>query len=307
MRVEEELAQFLPREDMLLTIGVFDGVHLGHRHLISKLVELARKQNLLSGVITFRKHPRELFSPQMSLPYLTTIAEREQLLKKQGVDTVVVLPFDKELSRLNAREFVGLLKKHLRMRGLVVGPDFALGKNREGNVDTLRSLGKETDFAVTIVPPRKIDGEIVSSTAIRNALTEGDMGKVTRLLGRPFSLQGKVISGEHHGAKLGFPTANLSIDPKIAVPPDGVYATRVYIDGREYQAMVNIGRRPTFGEENERTIESYIMNYKQDLYGKEVKIEVIQRLRDEKYFNNIDELKKQIAEDVKRGSEILNM
>jgi len=306
MRVEEELARFSPREDMLLTIGVFDGVHLGHRHLISNLVELAHKQNLLSGVITFRQHPRELLSPHNILPYLTTIIEREQLLKKEGIDTVVVLPFDRDLSRLSARDFVSLLKKHLRMRGLVIGPDFALGKNREGNVTALSSLGKEMDFTVTIVPPKIINGETVSSTIIRNALAEGDIDKVTRLLGRPFSLQDKVIPGEHRGVKLGFPTANMSIDSKRAIPPDGVYATLVYIDGQRYQAITNIGKRPTFGEEDERIIESHILNYHQNLYGKEFKIEIIQRLRAEKRFNNIEELKKQIAEDVKRGSEILN-
>lgn len=306
MRVEEELARFSPRQDMLLTIGVFDGVHLGHQHLISRLIEQAHEQNLLSGVITFRQHPRELLSPNNYLPYLTNITEREQLLEKEGVDTVIILPFDRELSRLSARDFAGLLKKHLRMRGLVVGPDFALGKNREGNVGALSALGKEMDFTVTVVPPKAIDGETVSSTIIRNALAEGNMAKVSRLLGRPFSLEGRVIPGEHRGAKLGFPTANIIVDTKRAIPPDGVYVTLVYIDGQKYQAMTNIGKRPTFGEEDQRVIEAHILNYHQNLYGKEFRIEIIQRLRGEKRFNNIEELKKQITEDVKRGSEILS-
>ena len=306
MQVEQELAQFSPQKETLLTIGVFDGVHLGHKFLISKLVSLAAKQNLLSGVVTFRQHPRELLSPKTKLLYLCSVKEREQLLKNEGIDFVVTLSFDKELAKLSARDFVSLLKKHVKMRGLVIGPDFALGKNREGNADALRSLGEEMGFSVTIVTPKVINGEVASSTAIRQALADGDMGKVMRLLGRPFSLPGKVTRGEHRGTGLGFPTVNLSIDAKMAIPPDGVYATRAYIDGQEFQAMTNIGRRPSFGDSNERTIEAYIVNYSQDIYGKDVKMEIIRRLREEKRFDSIEELKKQISEDVKRGIEILN-
>jgi riboflavin kinase/FMN adenylyltransferase len=201
---------------------------------------------------------------------------------------------------------VSLLKKHLKMSGLIIGPDFSLGKNREGNAAMLRSLGQEIGFSVTVVTPKIIGGEVASSTVIRQALADGNMEKVTRLLGRPFSLQGKVARGEHRGTGLGFPTVNLNIDTKMALPPDGVYATRAYVGGQEFQAMTNIGKRPTFGDNNERTIESFILNYNQDVYGKEVKIEIIQRLREEKHFDNIEELKKQIVEDVKLGTAILN-
>jgi riboflavin kinase/FMN adenylyltransferase len=306
MQIEDELAQFSPPKETLLTIGVFDGVHLGHKFLISKLVSLAAKQNLLSGIITFRQHPRDLLSPKTKLLYLCSLAEREQLLKKEGVDIVAAISFNRELAKLSARDFVSLLQKYLKMRGLVIGPDFALGRNREGNVETLRALGEEMGFSVTVVAPKTINGEVASSTAIRQALSDGNMEKVTRLLGRPFSLKGTVAKGEHRGTGLGFPTVNLKIDAKMAIPPDGVYATRAYIGGQEFQAMTNIGKRPTFGENNERTIESFILNYNQDVYGQEVKIEIIQRLREEKSFDNIEELKKQITEDVKRGTAILN-
>ena len=307
MQVEDELAQFSPPKETLLTIGVFDGVHLGHKFLISEVVSLAARLNLLSCVITFRQHPRDLLAPKSKLLYLCDVTERIQLLKNEGVDIVVALTFNRELAKLSARDFVTLLKKHLKMRGLVIGPDFSLGINREGNSNTLRALGAELGFSVTIVAPKIIDGEVASSTAIRQALADGNMEKVTRLLGRPFSLRGKVARGEHRGTGLGFPTVNLSVDPKMALPPDGVYATRAYIGGQIFQATTNIGRRPTFGESNERTIESFILNYNQDIYGKEVKIEIIQRLREEKHFDSIDELKTQIAEDVKRGTAILNM
>jgi riboflavin kinase / FMN adenylyltransferase len=306
MQVEQELAQFSPQKETILTIGVFDGVHLGHKFLISKLVNLAHKQNLLSGVVTFRQHPRELLSPKTKLLYLCSVAEREELLKNEGVDMVVTLSFNRELANLTARDFVGMLQKYLKMRGLVIGPDFALGKNREGNTDTLRSLGEDMGFSVTIVTPKKINDEVASSTAIRQALADGDMVKVTRLLGHPFSVQGIVTRGKHIGTDIGFPTVNLSVNAKMAIPPDGVYATRAYIGGQEFQSMTNIGKRPTFGDNNERTIESYILNYNRDIYGKEVKIDIIQRLREEKRFESIEELKKQIAEDVKHGAEILN-
>ena len=306
MQVENELAQFSPLKETLLTIGVFDGVHLGHKFLIAELVRLATKQNLLSCVITFRQHPRDLLSPKSKLLYLCSVPERIQLLKNEGVDIVVALTFNRELAKLSARDFVGLLQKHLKMHGLVIGPDFTLGRNREGNIEALRSLGQEMGFCVIVIAPKIINGEVASSTAIRQALAEGNMEKVTRLMGRPFSLRGKVARGEHRGTGLGFPTVNLSIDAKMALPPDGVYATWANIDGQEYQAMTNIGRRPTFGDNNERTIESFIINYNYDVYGKEVKIEIIQRLREEKAFDNVEELKKQIAEDVKRGTAILN-
>jgi len=306
MQVDEELARFSPEKDMILTVGVFDGVHLGHKYLISKLVSSARQQGLLSGVVTFKQHPRELLSPHSRISYLVTLEEREQLLKQEGVDLVIALSFTRELADLTAREFVSLLKKYLRLRALVIGPDFALGKNREGNAATLTALGEEMGFSVTTVQPKKLDGEVASSTAIRNALAEGDMRKVTKLFGHPFSLHGKVTTGDHRGAGIGFPTANIDVDAKQALPPDGVYATWAYVEGKSYQSMTNIGRRPTFGTHNKRTVEVYILSYDKDIYGKDLKIELIERLRGEKKFENVDALKQQIAEDVRRGREILN-
>jgi len=217
MQVEEELAGIEPERDMLLTVGVFDGVHLGHKYLISQLIERARQQSLLSGVVTFRQHPQEVLSPQTKLPFLTNLAERTSLLKKEGVDAVIALPFTGELARLGACQFIGLLKRYLRMRGLLIGPDFALGQNREGNADALRILGQDMNFSVTVIPPVMINGEVVSSTAVRDALASGDMSKAHSLIGRTFSLSGRVISGTGRGLELGFPTANLDVDPAQAL------------------------------------------------------------------------------------------
>jgi riboflavin kinase/FMN adenylyltransferase len=290
---------------MLLTIGVFDGVHLGHKHLISKLIVQARQQNLLSGVVTFRQHPQDVLLSQTKLPFLTEIIERSRLLKDEGVADIIPLAFTVELTQLSARQFVSLLKKYLRMRGLVIGPDFALGRNREGDGDALRDLGQEMGFSVTVVPPVIINGEVVSSTAIRKALANGDMKKAHNMAGHPFSLYGRVVTGTGRGVELGFPTANLGIDQGHAIPVDGIYATRAYINGKAYQSMTYIGKNPTFGG-SKRTVEVYLLDYHSDLYGRELKIEIMERLRGDKRFNTVDDLKKQIAEDIKRGRAILS-
>ena len=306
MQVEEELAGLSPDKDMLLTIGVFDGVHLGHKYLISQLKEHAKQQDLLSGVVTFRQHPQEILSPETKLPFLTDLTEKTNLLKNEGVEAIITLFFTHKLAQLSARQFLSLLKKHLRMRGLLIGPDFALGRNREGNADTLHALGQDMNFSVTVIPATMINGEVVSSTTIRKALADGNMKKVHKLVGRPFSLHGRVITGAGRGVELGFPTANLDVDPKQALPADGIYATRVDIDSKAYyQSVTNIGKRPTFGS-NGRTVEVYVLDYHDNLYGHELKIDFIQRLRDEKQFDTIEELKRQITEDVKQGRAILN-
>ena len=304
MLVEEELALAHPDKDMLLAIGVFDGVHVGHSYLLSQLRQEARRRGLLSGVITFKQHPREVLAPGTVLPYLTTLEQKIDFLMKEGVDKVISLSFTSELARLTAREFITLLREQLRMAGLVIGPDFALGRGREGNVDAIRELGEETAFSVSVVSPKSIGGEIVSSTAIRNALSEGDMKKVARLLGRPFSLQSTVVTGAGRGKGMGFPTANLEIEQRQALPPDGVYATWAYVNGHAYESMTNIGKRPTFGV-NERNIEVFLLNYSGNIYNKTLKIDIVARLRDEKRFENIDALKKQIEDDVRLGKAIL--
>lgn len=303
--MEEELTRHSPGKDTLLTIGVFDGVHLGHKYLISQLIELAGRRDLLPGVVTFRQHPQEVLSSQTRIPFLTDLEERSRLLEKEGVALVVPLSFTREWAELGARRFVGLLMKHLRMRGLVIGADFALGRGREGDTEALCLLGSEMGFSVDVVPAVKLSGEVVSSTVIRQALAGGDMAKVRRMAGRDFSLHGRVITGAGRGTGMGIPTANLDIDPEHAIPLDGVYATRAYIEGRSYHSMTNIGRNPTFGN-SERGVEVYIIGYSGDLYGRELSIDIVERLRGEECFSSVAELKKQIAEDVKKGKAILD-
>jgi riboflavin kinase/FMN adenylyltransferase len=300
MLVEEELARVSPEKDTLLTIGVFDGVHLGHKYLISKLKKSAEQENLLSGVVTFRQHPLEILAPETVLPYLTNCDEKVELLKAEKVDIVIPLTFTPEMAGLTAREFAGLLKKYLKMRGLVIGPDFTLGKDKEGNVSVLRELGREMGFSVTMVAAMNFFGEVVSSTAIRKYLQEGNLKNVSKLLGRTFSLQGVVVKGEGRGRTLGFPTANLEVDSVQSLLPEGVYATWIHIGDERYPSVTNIGKRPTFGS-NGRTVETYIIDFKGDLYGRELKIDIVDLLRKETKFKNTDELRHQIRDDIEKG------
>ena len=305
MLVEEELARALPENDTALTIGVFDGVHLGHEFLIKKLKERASAGGLLSVVVTFHRHPRLVLSPRSNLAYLTSLKERIRLLESLGVGCVVTLSFTRELAELSAREFIGLLQKYLRMRSLVVGPDFTLGKGRKGDAPKLKSLGEELHFSVEVVEPMVWEGEVVSSTAIRTALSQGDMIKVSRLLGRRFTLSGQVMRGDQRGKTLGFPTANLVPDTEQALPPDGVYTTRAFVNETAYLAVTNIGVRPTFGD-GKRVVEVHILDFEErELYGHEIRIELAHRLRGEVKFSGADELKAQMQRDVEQARALL--
>jgi riboflavin kinase/FMN adenylyltransferase len=230
---------------------------------------------------------------------------RTRFLKKEGVDFVVPLSFSSELAQLDARKFIGLLQKHLKMRRLVIGTDFALGRDRAGDTNALEKLGKEMGFKVTVVPPLVINGEVVSSTAIRQAMAAGDMPRVRKLAGHYFSLHGKVVPGTGRGEGLGFPTANLNVSTGQALPPDGVYTSWAHINGEAYESLTNVGLCPTF-DNTERTIETYIIDYSGDLYGNDLYVDLVGKLRDEEKFGSIDKLKVQIADDIKRGRKILD-
>lgn len=303
MGLVDELSEIQPRHDMAVTIGVFDGVHPGHQHLIRSMKAKADEMGLLSGVVTFAWHPKALLDPQTELPYLTSIEERVRLIRQMGVDHVIVLSFTKELAQMPAREFLALLKEHLKLRALVIGPDFALGRNREGNADVTRSVGEELGFTVDQVSPVKIGDQTVSSTAIRQALGRGEISKVTALLGRRFKLSGTVVHGDHRGGKLlGFPTTNLSVLRNHALPADGTYITLAHVGDKTYRAVTNIGRRPTFGT-GERTIETHILDFSGNLYEHDFSIEFVKRIRGEVKFDSLEKLIAQIEADVAMARE----
>jgi len=304
MEIEQELASITPQGKTFITMGVFDGVHAGHRYLLKKLQQRAAEKNLLSGVVTFNPHPQSVLHPHNELPWLTSLEDRVGVFQELGVNIVAVLTFTPKVAQLSAQEFISLVKKHLSIRGIMVGPDFALGQGKEGNINLLRALGREMEFSVEVIPPFTINGEVVSSTLIRQALGQGDMRKVERLMGRYFYLGGKVITSGKRGRVLGFPTANLNIKPQQALPGNGIYATIAHVDGKQFPSATNIGIRPTFGE-GEKTVETHLLNYKGDLYGKDMRVEFVRKLRDEQRFPSSEELKAQIEKDVREIEAIL--
>jgi len=306
MEIEQELANIAPQGETLLTIGVFDGGHAGHRYLLEKMKRKAAERNLLSGVVTFNPHPQSVLNPHNQILWLSTPEDRAKSLQRLGINLVAVLTFTREVAKLSAREFMVLVKKHLRMRGVIVGPDFTLGRGQEGNIHLLRTLGHEMNFSLEVIPPYTINGEVVSSTLIRQALTQGDMEKVRRLMGHYFQIGGKVVSSDKRGRILGFPTANLDIPITSgqALPGNGIYATITQVDDKQFHSATNIGTRPTFGE-GKKTVETHLLNYKGDLYGKEIRVEFVQKLRDEQRFPSSEELKAQIKQDVQEIEAIL--
>ena len=304
MEIEQELANITNQGQTLLSIGVFDGVHAGHRYLLKGLQQQAAERNLLSGVVTFNPHPQSVLHPHDQLPWLSNLEDRVTTLQQLGLDIVAVLRFTLKVAQLGARDFMSLLKKYLKMQGIMVGPDFALGRGGEGNITLLRTLGDEMKFTVEVVPPYTINGQVVSSTLIRQALIQGDMKRVKKLMGRHFYLRGKVITSDKRGRLLGFPTANLDIQPQQALPDNGIYATITQVDGKQFPSATNIGSRPTFGE-GKRMVETHLLNYEGNLYGKEIRLEFAQKLRDEQRFPSSEELKTQIEKDVRKVEALL--
>jgi len=304
MRTVKELAQVRPKKETLLTIGVFDGIHVGHQALMRQLRDEAKRRNLLSGVITFKCHPQRVLHPEKKLLWLSDLDTRVSLIKELGIDFVIPLSFTREISRLTAIEFVRLLREHLKMRGLIIGPDFALGKNREGDAAYLNKLGKEMGFTVQDISPVISNGEVISSSAIRDALAKGDVSKVHRFFGRSYSIRGTVVTGDGRGRTLGFSTANIEVMPDQALPGDGVYVTFAHVGNVSLPSVTNIGVRPTFGG-GKRMVEVYIIDYNGELVGQTLTIELVDKLRDEKRFSDVETLKAQMHEDVRQAKILL--
>ncbi len=304
MQAEEELARHTPSGNSICTIGVFDGVHLGHRSLIQATIDEARSRGYASAVITLHPHPKMVLVPGSEVAVLTPIDDRVELIRELGVDIVVPLTFTRELSELNAREFIGLLQKHLHMAGLVVGPDFALGRGREGSIPVLKEMGEEMGYTVKAITFLQEDSQRVSSTAVREALAEGDVAAVARLLGRPFFMHGDVVHGAARGHRLGYPTANIKSDGSRALPADGIYATRVHVGAKRYNAATYVGTRPTF-DHGDRVVEVFLLDFEGDLYGTDLRVEWVDKVRDDRKFNSADELVAQMAKDIEHAKGML--
>jgi len=283
-----------------ITIGVYDGVHLGHQHVLKSL----QASGLPVVVVTFRNHPVSVIAPETAPRLLTTIEQRLEQLTELGVYATAVVDFDDEFRQLSAEDFVEkLLVATLRAQRVAVGRDFRFGHRQLGDVPLLRSLGAHYGFEVDDVDILE-EGVPVRSTVIRALLKEGHAVAAQRLMGRPYRLVGEVVPGDQRGRAIGFPTANLAISETTVVPGSGVYAVRIWIDGDMHNGVVNIGRRPTFGG-TEYVVEAHVLDYTGDLYGRTIGVDFVVRLRSEQKFNGIDELVAAIRQDIIAAREVL--
>ncbi|GAB4522272.1 MAG: bifunctional riboflavin kinase/FAD synthetase [Anaerolineae bacterium] len=288
----------------VVTIGVFDGMHRGHQHLIRRLVTEAHDHNQLAVVMTFHPHPDVVLRDITGRYYLTTPEQRATFMFDLGVDCVVTHPFNEAVRQIRAADFVDQLVRHLKMERLWVGDDFALGYKREGNVAFLREQGTHKGFTVDVIDMVHTDDARVSSTLIREALTEGRIEDVREWLGWSYALSGEVIHGKKRGRTIGFPTANIAVPEDLVIPANGVYASWVYLNGEKHMAMTNVGVSPTFGND-EVTVEAYILDFDRDIYGQTLTITFEKYLRPEAKYNSLQELIDQIHRDVAFGREYL--
>lgn len=287
-----------------LTIGSYDGIHRGHRKVLERVLRGAAGE-VPTSVLTFDPHPRCVLTPDTCPLALTTVDEKAELLGGLGIDNLVVLPFTRRISQLTATEFMDRLVERVPLQGLVVGHDFALGHQRRGNHDFLEHYGDQHGFEVEVVDPFSLEGRVIGSSAIRTLLLEGNVAHAARLLGRHYSISTFVEHGTGTGSRIGYPTANFAITPNKLVPHNGVYAVWVDIAGRDYRGAMNVGYRPTFGE-NRLTVEAFILDFEGDIYHQEVRARFVQRIRDEKKFDSADALVVQISHDVERARAILD-
>ncbi|MDC3367643.1 bifunctional riboflavin kinase/FAD synthetase [Flavobacteriaceae bacterium] len=308
MKVVNDIKNYRSDKKSILTIGTFDGIHIGHQKILKSLVAQAKKENLLANVLTFFPHPRMVLQKESQIKLIDTLKEREDFLRKLGVDNLIIHPFSVAFSKLTALEFIqNILVKQLKIDSLYIGYDHRFGRNREATVEDLKSYGQQYDFKVNIISAQQIATIAVSSTKIREAIALGDFVKVHHFLGRPFQLRGTVTKGEGVGRKLAFPTANLNVNiPYKIIPPQGVYLVSILLEKGVFYGMMNIGTRPTLSGKNE-SIEIHIFDFNEDLYGKMITVCLYEKIRDERKFDSLEALKTQLIKDKKKCKRTLTV
>jgi riboflavin kinase/FMN adenylyltransferase len=296
-----------PFTNSFVTIGNFDGVHLGHHMLFSEVVSRAYQKQGTSVVVTFEPHPLQVVRPEIGIKLISTYEQKVELISLAGIDVLVVIPFTRDFAATSAEAFVDdILIRTIGVKELVVGYDYAFGRGRQGNIEFLREQGRLKGFPVTVVEPYYVDDMLVSSSKIRELVSQGRMMDVKKLLGRSYQIRGTVQEGKRRGGSVvGFKTANLHISEEDLCPKHGVYVTQVVYDGKCYGGVLNIGYNPTFGE-NRLSAETHIFDFDQDIYNKTIKINLLKYLRGEKKFSGPEELAAQIREDIRRAREILD-
>ena len=291
------------------TIGVFDGVHSAHQKVISEMKKRGNARNIPTVAITFSPHPAKVLTTKKNIPLLISVSHRLKLLLEAGADNIIVLKFDKKFAKINPTQFIDLIVRKLNIKELIVGDNFFFGSKKQGRIKDLKKLSKRYGYKVTVVKSRKSSGKVISSTRIRALIQEGNLKGAAKLLSRPVTILGTVVKGLKRGRFIGFPTANINPHHE-AMPPSGVYAVKIRLGNKVHKGILNIGTRPTFhsyNEEPEPTIEVHIFGFKRSIYGKDLEILFVRKLREEKRFRNINLLKRQINKDVNITRSILSV
>ena len=307
MKIFNNIQSYSSEKESILTIGTFDGVHIGHNKILTKLVEESKKNNLSSLIMTFFPHPRMVLQKSQEIKMINTIDEKIHLFEKTGVDNLIIQPFDENFSKIRAKEFVEeILVKKLKIKHIIIGYDHRFGKDREASVDDLKKFGLNYMFTVEEIAAQEIHSIAISSTKIRNAILKGEIKKCNEYLGRNFMLTGEVVHGDGLGKKINFPTANIEIiDTYKIIPKNGVYLVKAIINSEIYFGMMNIGVRPTIGGKN-KSLEIHFFNFKDNIYNKTISVEIICKIRDEEKFSSIDELKIQLKKDEQFCLKLIN-
>lgn len=308
IQVFRKLSDIKFDKNTVLTLGTFDGIHLGHHQIISAVVKKAKQNNMRSFVLTFEPHPRKVLSKDNKVYLLSSLEDKIEILNKLGIENLLVIEFTKEFSQQSAEQFIiDYLVNGIGLSEIVIGYDHHFGKGRGGNADTLISIGDEHGFKTSVIQSYYLEDKVVSSTKIRDALSEGDVLSAANMLGRYYRFSGTVVGGDKRGRALGYPTANIDLDVKEKLLPlIGIYAVRVNLHNQVYNGLLSIGRRPTFYEDGAVVSEVYIYNFDQQIYGEKISIDLVDRLRGEEKFNSTDELVTQMDKDKEKGIKILN-
>ena len=289
MQILSNLFEIKLSKSTIATIGTFDGIHIGHQKILNSLARFAKENSLKSVVITFDPHPRKVINKINSIELINTIEEKKEKLKTLGIDYLIVQKFDEKFSETEANKFVEILKNNINIEKLIVGYDHRFGKNRNADINDLKKYGKELNFEVIEIDALEIEEVNISSTKIRSAIKDGNIRQANSYLGYNFFLGGEVVKGHSRGKELGFPTANLKIDEDKIIPKNGVYLVKSKIDHQDIYGMMNIGYNPTFNNKSKK-IETHFFNLNKNLYGKIIKIELLEYIREEKRFETVDDL-----------------
>jgi riboflavin kinase/FMN adenylyltransferase len=300
MEVIHKIKNYTPKIPSILTIGTFDGVHIGHQKIIKNLVSEAKEKGLCALVLTFFPHPRMVLQKDSNIKMIDTLEEKKKILNQLGVEVLIVQPFTLDFSRMTALEYTReVLVNGLNISKLIIGYDHRFGRNREATVEDLKQFGLDYNFSVEKIPAQDIESIAVSSTKVRNAIQTGEIMTANKYLGRPFSLSGIIVKGDRIGREIGYPTANLNIQEEYKLlPQNGVYLLRSKLQGKEYFGMMNIGKRPTVSGKQTQ-IESHFFGFQGDLYDQKISIELLEKIRDEKKFDSLESLKNQLDRDQK--------